>query len=305
MAETGIPSSAAIYQDVKRGNLPEPIQKRPKKWLRAEVLTCLPEAYMTIEAVEDAMSELDKLAESMARDTQDRSKRQQPGKSTPTLSAHEARLQVCRLAQALADQAARLVAVPIVNSPTGVDDKSFTQTILQINLLSEQVLNMGTAYLAAQGRNEDELAQGLDQTSKEVRRRLRTARQIPTGLPMDSRQLDFWLTRYKQVSPNPEWPVGERPSNGLALLLIQDELRQLDRQAAMLEEEPPTPTKSVTQFQVHQRKVDLYASLIYLIDKKKEPKLHNQALKDIKESLGEAKEAYLDYRHARPTIEAK
>ncbi|MFC4122061.1 helix-turn-helix transcriptional regulator [Nonomuraea zeae] len=298
MAETGIPSPAAVYQEVKRGALPEPIQKRPKRWLQAEVLTCLPRAFITIKAVEDAVSELDRLAASMP--SQGPGRGRNPAKSKQLASLEQIRLQTCLLAQALADQAARLVAVPTADTQTGINEESFDQALHQIALLSEQVLDMGIAYLAAHGRDEEDIARSLDQTTKDVRRRLRAARRISSRPETNPRQLDFWLTRYKQVAPTPDWPVGERPSDGLTRLSIHDELRHLDNRIAELDGIPPSQTKAGEQFNLHRRKVELYREFVYLTDERTEPNLHRQTLENLHEARAAAKEAFLDHRHARP-----
>ncbi|MFC7592467.1 hypothetical protein ACFQYP_58665 [Nonomuraea antimicrobica] len=128
---------------------------------------------------------------------------------------------------------------------------------------------------------------------------MRAARRISAKSESNPRQLDFWLARYKQLSPTSDWQVGERP-DGLTRLAIHDELRQFDNQLAELDRNLPSQTKAGEQFHIHRRRAELYGRLAYLADERMVRNLRRQAIENFWEARTAAKEAFLDHRHARP-----
>ncbi|MEU7864214.1 hypothetical protein [Nonomuraea sp. NPDC049141] len=301
-ARRGGVSAAALAQQVKRGDLPKPLQTHPKRWLRADA-SHWGRTITPIDAVQKMRDAVKELARSMPPGAQGHppSRRSRKGSQAP--SADQARLEVCRIARALADQVARLVAVPAAHSLTQVDEEHLVDALKQTTSLVEQVQDSAVAYFVARGWDPAWIAKALNQDAKDVRRRLKAAHRPSPLPPLERRELDHWLTRYDiaVADRGQDWSLADGPpSVGLSRISIYDELRQLEERAAGLDAEPPSPAKASEQFQVHARRAELYGQVAEITNNEAK-RTSSEALKAMREAFLAAKEAWKDHHHARPS----
>ncbi|MEV4183782.1 hypothetical protein AB0J28_20375 [Streptosporangium canum] len=290
-------SSEALSKRIQRGGVPRPICRRPRRWLRAEVFNCLPEAHLVDDEVETITREL---AEPIPRDVQGRFTPRGPVFSKEVIQpAEQARLEVCLIARALADQAALLVAVRAADTPAEVpDEKHLVEAIQQVSRIVENLQNMAVAYLDKQEWDHAKIAQALGQSQTAVQRRLTASRRTPLAPRLEPPQLDHWLSRYWALR-GPERPTEEKPSAGLRRIGINAKIRRMNRQASALDADPRSSAKE--REGLHRRRADLYRELLRSTEKKEKPAVHESLLKEAKRADEAAEEAHKDHRHVRPS----